>query len=254
MHKIFTSKKYLLGSWINTASPIVAEIMSNCGFDFLVFDAEHSAIGFSEAQSLIQAIKAGNPSCKTLIRLPGNNYEETKKYLDLGAEGVIAPLINSAQEAKELIRAVKYPPIGERGVGFGRSHGYGFNFDNYMNGANENLITGIQIEHIKAVENIDSILSVDGVDFAFIGPYDLSASMGITADFENQKFTKAVDLILSKCNAYNVAAGFHVVQPDITKVIEQVEKGFKMIGYSLDITMLGTVFNKDVKIIREKLK
>lgn len=130
------NKNLIVGSWINTASPIVAEIMSASGFDFLVVDAEHSAVNVPQAQSIFQAIKAGNSNCMSVVRLPGNIYSETKHYLDAGAMGIIAPLINSAEEARNLVRSVKYPPLGERGVGFGRSHGYGFSFEEYMSKAN----------------------------------------------------------------------------------------------------------------------
>ncbi len=162
--QILASKKIALGSWINTASPIVAEIMSQCGFDYLVIDAEHSVADSSIAQELFQAIQAGNPNCFPIVRLPGNNYEVTKKYLDLGAMGVIAPLINNVEQAKYLVDSVKYPPIGKRGVGFGRSHGYGFSFNEYMSQANDETFVCVQIEHVDALDHLDEIFSVDGVD------------------------------------------------------------------------------------------
>lgn len=133
------TRNLMVGSCINTASPIVAEIMSASGFDFLVIDAEHSAVNVPQAQSIFQTIKAGNPNCMPVVRLPGNIYSETKRYLDAGAMGVIAPLINSAKEAKELMRSVKYPPIGERSIEFVRNQSYRFKFDEYINNANCNI-------------------------------------------------------------------------------------------------------------------
>ncbi len=246
-------KKPVIGSWINSASPVVAEIMSASGFDFLVLDAEHSAIDVPQAQTLFQAIKAGNPDCFPMVRLAGNDYAETKRYLDAGAMGIIAPLINSAEEAKELVRSVKYPPLGERGVGYGRSHGYGFEFDSYMEIANENTVVCVQIEHIKAVEKIDEIFSVPGVDAAFIGPYDLSASMGITAQFDHPNYIKTWEKILDKCQQHDIVPGIHVVQPDYEETIKKINKGFKMIAYSLDITIIGTQCRSALKSIREEL-
>jgi 2-dehydro-3-deoxyglucarate aldolase len=245
------NKGVIVGSWINTVSPIVAEIMSAAAFDFLVVDAEHSAVDVPQALTIFQAIKAGNPDCKPMVRLKGNDYTETKRYLDAGATGVIAPLINTAEEAQELVRSVKYPPLGERGVGFGRSHGYGFDFDNYMQKANDETFVCVQIEHIKAVENIDSIFSVKGVNAAFIGPYDLSASMGITGKFNHPDFIKAIDTIQKKCDEYNILPGIHVVQPEPDEVKQKIKEGFKMIAYSLDITMLGTVCRKGLKEIKQ---
>ncbi len=163
MLKKLIKNNYIVGSWINSASPIIAEIMSQCGMDFLVVDLEHSVADYQTTQNVFQAIKAGNPNCIPLVRLPGNDYAVTKKYLDLGSMGVIAPLICNAKDAKEIVKAVKYPPIGERGVGFGRSHGYGFNFDEYMSIANEETFICVQIEHKSALENLDEIFNVLGL-------------------------------------------------------------------------------------------
>src|ERR1035437_9966293 len=110
LSKALKQRNYLLCSWINSASPIIAEIMSRCGFDFLVVDTEHSAVDVPQVQMIFQAIKAGNPNCLPMVRLTGNSYSETKRYLDAGAMGVIAPFINSKEEAEELVRSVKYAP------------------------------------------------------------------------------------------------------------------------------------------------
>jgi 2-dehydro-3-deoxyglucarate aldolase len=258
MHQIINNalakRNFLLCSWINSGSPIIAEIMSQCGFDFLVVDAEHSAVDIPQAQALFQAIKAGNPNCLPMVRLTGNTYSETKRYLDAGAMGIIAPLINTKEEAQELVRSVKYPPKGERGVGYGRSHGYGFDFDNYMQTANEDIFVCIQIEHIKAIENLDEILNVEGIDAIFIGPYDLSASMGITAQFDHPDYIQAINNIMAKCSQYNILAGIHVVQPNTSEVFQKVKTGFQMIAYSLDITIIGTSFRNGLLEINNLFK
>lgn len=244
---IFKNKKKFIGSWINTGSNIIAEIMSSSGFDFLVVDAEHSAVDLKDCQDLFRSIKAGNPSCVPMVRMPGNQYHETKRYLDAGAMGIIAPLINTREQAEILVQSVKYPPEGKRGVGYGRSHQYGFAFDNYMQNANDSIFICIQIEHIEAVKNIDSILSVNGIHSAFIGPYDLSASMGITAEFNHPRYIEALSLIKSKCKEYNIIPGIHVVQPNISEMQQRIDEGFNMIAYSLDITMIGTSSLKGIQ-------
>jgi 2-dehydro-3-deoxyglucarate aldolase len=250
--EIILKNGYVIGSWINTASPIVAEIMAQCGLDFVVVDAEHSTADIEKALSLFQAINAGNTECIPMVRVPGNIYSETKRFLDAGAEGVIAPLINNKKDAEELVRSTKYPPLGLRGVGYGRSSGYGFNFDNYMKRANDNF-TCVQIEHIDGVDNIDEIFSVDGVDAAFIGPYDLTASMGITAQFEHPKYIEAYNKTLLKCKEYNIIAGIHVVQPNPDEVVKMVKKGFQLIAYTLDITLIGHYYKQGLTEIRSKL-
>lgn len=247
--KTIREKGFAIGSWINTASPIVAEIMAASDFDFLVMDSEHSAADIEKSLSIFQAIKAGNPECIPMVRLPGNSYSETKRYLDSGAMGVIAPLINTAEETKHLVESVKYPPFGKRGVGYGRSHGYGFDFDNYMKTADEDTFVCTQIEHIDAVNNLDEIFSVKGVDAAFIGPYDLSASMGITAQFENPKYISAYKKILSKCTEHGIIPGIHVVQPDTEAVKKKIDEGFQLIAYSLDITIIGHFCRTAIKKI-----
>lgn len=247
--KIIDEKGFAIGSWINTASPIVAEIMAASDFDFLVMDAEHSAADIEKSLSIYQAIKAGNPDCIPMVRLPGNTYSETKRFLDAGAMGVIAPLINTREETEHLVESVKYPPYGKRGVGYGRSHGYGFDFDNYMKIADTDSFVCTQIEHIDAVNNLDEIFTVKGVDAAFIGPYDLSASMGITAQFEHKDYIAAYRKILSKCNEHKIIPGIHVVQPDTDAVLKKIDEGFKMIAYSLDITILGHFCRTAIKKI-----
>ena len=253
IRQILQNNDCVIGSWINTASPITAELMSATGFDFLTVDAEHSAIDVPQAQAIFQAIRSGNPDCAPLVRLPGNDYATTKRYLDAGAKGVIAPLIRTAEQAREVISAAKYPPEGLRGVGFCRANMYGYDFDNAIASANEEMFVCLQIEHIDSVENIDEILSVPGVDAIFIGPYDLSASMGITRQFDHPKMIDAQKRILEACVEHNIAPGIHVVQPDVNEVKLRIDEGYKFIAYSLDITMLITSCQNGLAKIRNDL-
>ena len=243
---------YVVGSWINTCSPIVAELMAATGFDFLTVDVEHSAVDVPQAQVLFQAIRAGNPDCAPLVRLPGNDYATTKRYLDAGAIGVIAPLINSAEQAQELVRAVKYPPQGLRGVGFCRANMYGMRFDEAVTTANDQTLVCVQIEHVDGVQHIDEILSVPGVDAVFIGPYDLSASMGITGQFDHPKMIEARQRILEACEEHGVAPGIHVVPPDADEVVRRLHEGYRLIAYSLDITMLIQACQTGLSAIRHR--
>jgi len=241
----------VVGSWLNTASPIAAELMAACGFDFIAVDAEHSAVELPQAQALFQAVRAGNPDCAALVRLPGTDYSVTKRYMDAGAAGVIAPMVSTPEEAREVVRAVKYPPEGERGVGFCRDNLYGMKLEETVAAANERTLVCVQIEHIRAVENIDAILSVEGVDAAFVGPYDLSASMGITAHFDNPEFIAARERVLKACRQHGIAPGIHVVRPDPEAAALRIEEGYRLIAYSLDITMLETSCREALKVIRK---
>lgn len=240
----------VIGTWINTNSSVVAELLASIGFDFLTIDAEHAAVGISDVQAMCQAITAGNPDCTPLVRLPETNYETVKRHLDAGAGGVIAPLINTPEEAREVVEAAKYPPEGRRGVGFARSNAYGTDFDDSVPNDNDDILVCIQIEHQQAIEHIDEILSVDGVDAALFGPYDLSASLDVTGQFDHPKFESAIKTAETACRENNVVLGTHVVQPNVDEAIQCVEDGYRLLAYSLDITVLSEVFDRDLSDIR----
>ena len=243
----------VIGSWLNSASPIVAELMAAAGFDFLTVDVEHSAVDLAQTQALFQAIRSGNPCCAPLVRLAGNSYADTKRYLDAGAAGVIAPFINTADQAQELVRSVKYPPVGMRGVGFCRANVYGMKLKEAVAAANDETFVCVQIEHIEAVRNIDAILEVPGVDAVIIGPYDLSASMGLTAQFDHPEIIAAIDTIGAACRRHGVTGGIHVVQPDTAEAVRRYREGYRFIAYSLDITMLMNACQQGLAGIREQI-
>jgi 2-dehydro-3-deoxyglucarate aldolase len=228
----------VVGSWINSGSPMVAELMAGCGFDFLCVDVEHSAVDLPQVQQLFQAIRSGHPRCAALVRLHGVDYAFAKRYLDAGAAGLIAPLVRTRDDALLLVQAAKYPPQGLRGVGFCRANDYGLHVTEECARANEEILVVVQIEHIDAVRNIDAIVSVPGIDAAFIGPYDLTASMGVTGQFEHPDYLAARAEILAACGRHRIAPGIHAVAPDISQAQARLKEGYRLLAYSLDITML----------------
>ena len=240
MEKTNYRKRNLLGSWINTCSPVVSELMAIQGFNFLTIDVEHSAADVPQVLQMIQGIKAGNPKCLPFVRTQGVEFSFVKRYLDAGAKGIIAPLVNTREQAEELIRAVKYPPLGDRGVGYCPANQYGENVREVFDQANDQIYAIVQIEHVQAVDNIDDILSVKGVDGVFIGPFDLSASMGLTGQFEHPDYVAARQQILEACRNANIPAGIHVVEPEPDELAERLSEGFEIIAYGLDITMFLT--------------
>lgn len=242
-----------IGSWINTASTVVAELMSAAGFDFLTVDTEHSAVDLPGTQVLFQAIRAGNPSCAPVVRLPENDYGVTRRFMDAGAAGVIVPLVNSAEQVREVVRAVKYPPDGDRGVGFCRSNKYGMEFHEAIRTANNETFVCVQIEHVDAVRNIDQIVSVPGLDAVFVGPYDMSASMGVTAQFDHPEMRKALERVLNACEDSHVTPGIHVVQPEVEEVLRRLDEGYRLIAYSLDITMIHRACVDGLSEIRRRI-
>lgn len=245
------ARGHVVGSFVNTGSPICAEIMARAGFDFLAVDAEHSPVDVPQAFSLIQAIAAGNPDCAPLVRLPHTGYAEIKRYMDAGAVGVIAPMVNTCAQAEEVVAAVKYPPFGRRGVGYCRTNGYGTAIAEGVAADNDATFVCMQAEHVDAVANLEEILAVPGVDAVFIGPYDLSASMGLTAQFDHPDVIAAINHIHTTCQAKGIISGIHVVQPDPAAVARFVQDGFGFISYGLDITFLANACCDGLTRIRQ---
>ncbi|NQU59145.1 MAG: 2,4-dihydroxyhept-2-ene-1,7-dioic acid aldolase, partial [Rhodospirillales bacterium] len=173
-----TNNETTIGSWITLGHSAVAELMAKTGgFDWLVIDMEHSVIELSQAQEMMQAIDlAGVPP---LVRLTSNDENLIKRVMDAGAHGVVVPLVNSKEDAERAVASVYYPPRGTRGTGLARAQGYGATFPEYKAWLKENGVVVVMIEHIDAVNAIDEILAVPGVDGFIIGPYDLSASLGV---------------------------------------------------------------------------
>jgi 2-dehydro-3-deoxyglucarate aldolase len=231
----------IIGSWLNSGSTTIAEIMSQSGLDFVTIDMEHSPVGIEGLSELLRAIRSGSPNCKALVRSYGSDYQDIKRYMDLGADGVIVPFVNTANTAQMVVNAVKYPPMGIRGVGYARDNRYGVNISSRIKSANDSTFVCIQIEHIDAFNNIEEILSVKGIDAAFIGPYDLSSSMGDPGNFKSQKFTKLLKLFLDACEKYQIIPGIHIVQPDMEELERRIKEGFGMLAYSLDITLVSTL-------------
>lgn len=227
-----------IGSWVTLAHPAIAEIMSKAGFDWLAIDLEHSVITIREAEELIRVIELCGVT--PLVRLSANDYVQIKRVMDAGAHGVIVPMVNSAEDAQKAVEAVCYPPDGKRGVGLARAQGYGNDFEKYKSWVNRGSIVIVQIEHILAVENLEAILAVKGVDGFIVGPYDLSGSLGIPGQFEDRTMRDAMNRIKNFIKTSSKVAGIHVVEPDITQLKKGVKEGYRFLAYSLDIRMLDT--------------
>jgi len=225
------------GSWITIGHPIVTEIMANAGFDWLTVDMEHSAITLDIAQNLIRIIELSK--CVPLVRVNENNPFIIKRVMDAGAYGVIVPMVNSTEDAERAVKAVKYPPEGSRGVGLARAQGYGFTFEEYKRWLEKESILIVQIEHIDAVNNIDEILTVDGIDGFIVGPYDISGSLGKPGEFETEEFERIMEKIVKAGIKHKKSAGFHVIPPDEKEVKKYLDLGYTFIAISLDTLILG---------------
>ena len=240
-----------IGSWITLDSPNIAEIMAQAGFEWLTIDMEHSVITIEAAQKLIQIIEGCGMI--PLVRVGENNPNLIKRVMDAGAYGVIVPMVNTREQAEAAVKAVKYPPVGTRGVGLARAQGYGFDFDEYAATVNEQSVVIVQVEHIESVRNLESILSVDGVDGCIIGPYDLSGSLGVPGNFTHPDVLVALKRVEQVCKTMKVPLGMHVIQPDYRLVIESAKKGYTFIAFSLDSLFLGSICREQLGAAREAL-
>ncbi len=167
----------LLGAWAQLCSPMTAEIFARAGFDFVLIDMEHAPGDFQNLMTQLQAMSQYETT--PLVRAPWNDFVTFKRILDVGTHGIHVPYVNTAEEAREAVRGVLYPPHGIRGIaGSPRACGYGMDGVNYYTRANEEVLIYIALETPKSVENLDEIMQVEGVDGIFIGPFDLAASLG----------------------------------------------------------------------------
>jgi 2-keto-3-deoxy-L-rhamnonate aldolase RhmA len=237
------------GSWITLAHPAIAEIMAKAGFLWLAVDLEHSVITIREAEELIRVI--GLCGVVPLVRLSANDPVQIKRVMDAGAYGVIVPMVNSAVQAEQAVASVYYPPRGRRGVGLARAQGYGDDFEGYRKWLQQEAVVIVQVEHIQAVENLTEILAVEGVDGFFVGPYDLSSSLGIPGQWAHAKMTEAMARIREVGGASGKAPGIHVVEPDPEAARQKVAEGYRLIAYSLDIRLLDRACRQGLTAIGE---
>jgi len=225
-----------IGSWVSLAHPAIAEIMAKAGFDWLAVDMEHSVITIREAEELIRVIDLCG--VVPLVRLSVNDSVQIKRVMDAGAYGVIVPMVNSVAEAEQAVAAVRYPPEGRRGVGLARAQGYGSSFEGYLDWVNKESVVIVQVEHIEAVNNLEAILAVEGVDGFIVGPYDLSGSLGIPGEFLHPLMKETMERIISVGAASGKAPGIHVIEPNPDELKNRIEQGYRFVAYSLDIRML----------------
>ena len=239
----------MFGIGAQLGSSLTVEMIGDAGFDWTWIDCEHGAGSNDDLVAQIQAASIGN--APPVVRIAWNDLPLFKRVLDLGAVGVMVPYVNTSEEARYAAQAMRYPPEGNRGVaGSPRCTGFGGNFEEYFRLANENLLTIVQIETVEALDNIEEIASVDGVDVLFIGPLDLSVSMGITRQFEHPEFVAALSKVSETCKKYNKAAG--ILTPDATFISEWIELGFTFLIVGSDggfiVQSLNQLYDKCINL------
>ncbi len=240
-----------LGAWLNIPSTSTARIMARQGFDWLLIDMEHTAHNPSIVGDMIATI-ADAGTCAPFVRIPYNSVEWYKWALDAGAWGVLTPMMNTREEAQRTVSWMKYPPLGTRSIG-GVFAPYGFGTTDrsaYLQGANDEILVIVQIESAQGMENLDEILSVPGIDVAFVGPNDLHASLGLAPTLYSTQpvFLNALDRIKALAKQHHVATG--IMSSDGPASAERVRDGFQMITVTTDISSMVAAANQNLQKAR----
>lgn len=228
------NREPLIGTMVTLATPAAAEIFAELGFDWLFVDGEHGPLETAELLSILRAV-SGRIACA--VRVPGANETAVKKVLDLGADGVIVPMVNTAEQAADVVRWARYAPAGSRGVGLARAHGYGLRFKEYVESANDRIAVIVQAEHFLAVENIEAIVQVPGIDAVQLGPYDLAASMGKMGQVDDPKVVAAVEHVIQTCLRASTPIGWFGVSSESVK--PYLDRGCTLITAGVDTLLLA---------------
>ncbi|HET6422032.1 MAG TPA: aldolase/citrate lyase family protein [Planctomycetaceae bacterium] len=224
----------LLGTMVTLPNAAVAEILADVGFDWLFVDGEHGPLTIHDIEGILQAVGHRTPC---LVRVPAAGEIPIKTVLDLGADGIIVPQVNSAEEAARVVQWARYAPQGSRGVGLARAHGYGKRFKEYVETANERTVVVVQAEHIRAVDNIEAIVKVPGIDAVLLGPYDLSASLGKMGQIDDPVVLAAIDRVTTVCQAAKIPLGYFGVTASAVQPF--IDRGYTLITAGVDTLMLG---------------
>jgi 2-keto-3-deoxy-L-rhamnonate aldolase RhmA len=225
-----------LGAWLSIADPAVAEIMAGVGFDYILIDTEHAPWSLESLQVSLMAFR-GAPTVP-IVRVPWNDQVHVKQALDVGADGVLAPMVRGAAEARALIAAAKYPPDGVRGFGPRRASDYGRNLDAYVENANAATIVIPQIEDIGSAEAVEELLAVPGLDALCIGPNDLSGSAGVLRQHDHPVVRAAIDRILRAAKAQGIPVCTGVTLT-LERQREWIERGARLALLTSDVELLA---------------
>jgi 2-keto-3-deoxy-L-rhamnonate aldolase RhmA len=215
-------------------TPGIGPMLAATGMEFVIFDMEHGRCDIGLMAELIASCRGSN--ILPMARVPDLAFAPLSRLLDIGARGVMVPRVETRQQAEQVVAELKYPPMGRRGVALGIAHdAYQAGGPEFFAKANEENVVILLMETAKAFEHLDEILSVPGIDVAWMGHYDLTVSMGIPAQFEHPRFLEAMDKLVASCRKHGVAPGF--LPPSPEAAIHWIGKGFRVISLNSDIGM-----------------
>jgi len=239
--RLASASRPQVGAWISSGSPIAAEIVAGSGLDWTLIDGEHSAIGLESTLALLQAV-APYP-ITPVVRVPSADPVWIKQVLDLGAQNILVPMVNTAADAASAVAATRYPPRGIRGVGSALARGGRWNrIEDYLQRAHEIISLAVQIETDAAVRSARAIAEVDGVDAVFVGPSDLAASMGLLGQQEHPDVVDAVEHTIAEVRAAGTPVGVNAFNPDTAR--RYLDAGATFVLVAADVSILARATEK----------
>lgn len=238
-----------LGTWLFMGLPIATESLASLGFDWLCIDMEHTAIGIEKTYDMFLAMERHGAA--PFARLSEADPTQARRLLDSGAQGLFIPVVEDAESFAEFASHCMYAPVGKRGVGLVRGNGWGDHFDSYVKNGGFRPVIIPQIETKKGVENIDAIMALDCVDAVFVGPYDLSTSLGVSAELEHPLVLEALEKIKTASQKHGKPMGYHQVATEKAKLQQKIDEGFTVIAYGVDLLAMREAFSA-VREIKQK--
>jgi 2-keto-3-deoxy-L-rhamnonate aldolase RhmA len=228
------SGELLLGITATIGSPQIAELLASIGFDWIWIETEHTTMSLDSVQAQLQAISG--TATQALVRVPCNDQTMIKRVLDIGPHGIIVPSVNNRVDAENAIRFIKYPPLGERGIGLSRAQGYGLKLGDYVKSANDEVAAVFMIEHVDAVKNIYDILAVNGLDAVIVGSLDLAGSMNLQNDLSNPAIENEIQKVVAACQKTGIPCGIFAGSADIAKT--RIKQGFCLLTLGADVLLI----------------
>jgi 2-keto-3-deoxy-L-rhamnonate aldolase RhmA len=241
-----------LGTMVShVRTPSIAVMLKAAGFDFLFIDSEHGAFDVQTVQDI--ALVAREAGIVPIVRVPGLDYTYLFRPLDAGAMGLLCPHVDTAEQAREVVRATKYAPLGERGMSLRNVHtsfmrGKG---DEIVRRLNEETLLAVQVETATSVENIEKIVAVEGIDVVYVGPNDLSQTLGVPGQVHHPEVTKRIERVIAACRGTGVVPGLHTY--DVESARGWLAKGIRMLGYSGESSFIVDTASKAVADLRAPL-
>lgn len=232
----FANREKTFGGWISYREPAIAETFAKAGFDFIAIDMEHTTISIDDANRIITSIQSEGGIC--IPRQVSHNNDYMKPMLEAGADGIMIPMVNTVDEANTILTNFKFPPLGRRSFGVNRAHGYGFDFEKYITTWNDSGLFVIQIESITAVENIDALLTIDGLDAVMIGPYDISGSLDVPGETNHPRVREAGRKVVDACEKAGISCMTQVADVTPDAVQDAFDQGYTSVVMGSDLFIL----------------